>query len=290
MQQTDTCRDIGIKAKANRRGQTLKERRQRHRVNIVEMQFVALVGQFDQSIADDCVAFGSGVDGLVVRVIERVAQRDMQRPLGRRLGGHRISLPERQAIVASVGIVIRLDAQFRRASLRVPARELREITTTGFLHRGEEILHRRRATIVVSEITIQAGAEGRLAQQRVQHAHHFRTLLVHGDGVEVVDALVAGRSHRMRQRAGILGELPRLQQAHVLDALQSARMQVGAEFLVAKHGQAFLQRQLEPVAQGHPVARPVVEILVADHRLDVEVIGVSGAVGIGEDVAGIEDV
>ena len=67
-------------------------------------------------------------------------------------------------------------------------------------------------------------------------------------------------------------------------------MQVGAEFLVAKHGQAFLQRQLEPVAQGHPVARPVVEILVADHRLDVEVVGIGGAVRIGQDVAGVEDV
>ena len=41
---------------------------------------------------------------------------------------------------------------------------------------------------------------------------------------------------------------------------------VGGVFLVAEHGQAFLQRQLEPVAAGDAVAGPVVEILVGDTR------------------------
>ena len=39
----------------------------------------------------------------------------------------------------------------------------------------------------------------------------------------------------------------------------------GRELLVAEDGQAFLQRQLEPVAAGDAVAGPVVEVLVADH-------------------------
>ena len=41
--------------------------------------------------------------------------------------------------------------------------------------------------------------------------------------------------------------------------------QVLAELLVAEDRQAFLQAQLEPVAAGHAVAGPVVEVLVAHH-------------------------
>ena len=67
-------------------------------------------------------------------------------------------------------------------------------------------------------------------------------------------------------------------------------MQVGNEFLVAKHGQAFLQRELEPVAQGDPITRPVVEILMADHRLDRQIVGVGRGVLVGQDVACVEDI
>ena len=94
----------------------------------------------------------------------------------------------------------------------------------------------------------------------------------------------------MRQRAGILGELRAAQQRNVLDALQRRRVHVGGKALLAEHGQAFLQRQLEPVAAGDAVAAPVVEILVRDHRLDVAVFVVGAAVRIGQQVLRIEDV
>ena len=57
---------------------------------------------------------------------------------------------------------------------------------------------------------------------------------------------------------------------------------VGGELLVAEDGQAFLQRQLEPVAAGDAVAGPVVEILVRDHGLDVLVVDVGGGVRAGQ--------
>src|SRR5690606_17328620 len=95
---------------------------------------------------------------------------------------------------------------------------------------------------------------------------------------------------RVRHRSGVLGELRRTQHAHVLDALDGARTRgavvaraardvpgrvdearfslvrawcvrvgapgredVGRELLVAEDGEAFLQRELEPVAAGDAV-------------------------------------
>jgi hypothetical protein len=43
---------------------------------------------------------------------------------------------------------------------------------------------------------------------------------------------------------------------------------VARELLVAEHREAFLQRQLEPVAAGHAIAGPVVEVLVPDDAFD----------------------
>ena len=77
------------------------------------------------------------------------------------------------------------------------------------------------------------------------------------------------QTYRMRQRAGVLGKLPRLQVADVANALHRSRAHVGAELLVAVDGQAFLEAQLEPVATGYPVAAPVVKVLVGDDQLDV---------------------
>jgi hypothetical protein len=66
--------------------------------------------------------------------------------------------------------------------------------------------------------------------------------------------------------------------------------QVHAEFLVAEDRQAFLERQLEPVTAGDAVAGPVVEVLVADHRLDVGEVGVGGGGAVGQHVLRVEDV
>ena len=47
---------------------------------------------------------------------------------------------------------------------------------------------------------------------------------------------------------------------------------------------------MEPVAERDTVARPIVEVLVADDGLDVGVVLVGGDLRIGERVAGVEDV
>ncbi len=94
----------------------------------------------------------------------------------------------------------------------------------------------------------------------------------------------------MRERPGIFRELRGTQPPYILDPLDRGRALVGGEALVAKDGEALFQRELEPVAAGDAVARPVMEILMRYHRRDrVEVI-VGRGVGIGEDIARIEDV
>ena len=94
----------------------------------------------------------------------------------------------------------------------------------------------------------------------------------------------------MRHWPRVLRELVGAQQAHVADALDGARRHVGGELLVAEHGQAFLEAQLEPVAAGHAVAGPVVEVLVCDDRLDRGEIVVGGRVRAGEHVHRVEDI
>ena len=132
------------------------------------------------------------------------------------------------------------------------------------------------------------------AHQRLHHAHHLCALFVNGDGVEVVDFNVAVRPHRVGHGARVLRELGNAQHAHVLNALDGAGRcagaQVHAEFLVAEHGQAFFQAQLEPVAAGDAVAGPVVEVLMAYDRLDIGKVDIGGRGLVGQHILGVEDV
>ena len=78
-----------------------------------------------------------------------------------------------------------LDPNHRGARLLVPAPELFEVEIGHRLHRGQEVIGRRRFAVVAVEVQIRAAAERLWAQQGVIHADHFCTLLIDGDGVEV---------------------------------------------------------------------------------------------------------
>ena len=60
--------------------------------------------------------------------------------------------------------------------------------------------------------------------------------------------------------------------------------------LVAEDGEPFLQRELEPVAAGDAVARPVVEVLVGDDGLDALIVAVGRRLRPSQDEFGVEDV
>ena len=120
------------------------------------------------------------------------------------------------------------------------------------------------------------------ADQRADHPHQLRTLAIHRGRVKIVDRDVALRPHGMGQRPAILAELQRPQHVDLLDAAQRGAADILAVQLVAEHGEPLLERQLEPVAAGHPVAGPVMEILVRDHPLDRRVIVVGRGLRAGQ--------
>ena len=191
--------------------------------------------------------------------------------------------------------------QPRRARRAIPAHELAQVASVGIGHGAHEGFAGHGLSVMPLEIQVHAAPEAVHAQQRLQHPDHLRAFFVHGGGVEIVDGLIAVRADRVAHWAGILGKLHLSQQPHVVHALQGTHAAgglrihagghlIGREFLVAEYRQPFLQRQLEPVAAGDAVARPVVEILVTDDRFDPLEIGIGGHERIGKHVLGVEDV
>ena len=189
--------------------------------------------------------------------------------------------------------------QMRRARLAVPELELgQQVSQAGLRvgvgHALGKVIAGHGLAVKALKVQLHAFGKAIAAHQGLHHAHDLGTFFVNGDGVEVVDFDVAVGSYRVRHGAGVLGELGGAQHTHVLDALDRAgrcvATQVLAEFLVAEHGQAFLQAQLEPVAAGDAVAGPVVEVFVTHHALDVGVVHIGRSGLVGQHVLGVEDV
>ena len=140
------------------------------------------------------------------------------------------------------------------------------------------------------EIEVEAFAESVAAEQGLEHAAKLGALLVDRRRVEIVDLDIGGWPHRMGERACILGELMRLQHAHIEDAFHRARPKVCGEFLVAEHGQPLFEAELEPVAAGDAVAGPVVKIFVGNDAFDAVVVGVARGIGARQHELVVEDV
>ncbi len=281
--------------------ESAQQRGQGFGVDVDESQALAGFGQHQGAAADCGAAFVRQLQRQFAPVgIEQTqSQRDHERFFRRRAGCGRAALRKRERVAARGGVVFAAGVQARRAGLAVPAHELRQqalqiAVRVGVGHRLGKVVAGDGAAVVALEIPFHAGGKAGTPDQGLHHAHHFGALFVHRDGVEVVDFCVAVGPHRVRHRAGIFRKLGGAQHAHVLDALDRARRRIGAqvhaEFLVAKDRQTFFQAELEPVAAGHAVTAPVVEVLVADHRLDVGEVGVGGGGAIGQHVLGVEDV
>ena len=177
-----------------------------------------------------------------------------------------------------------------------------EVAAVRVGHRRDEIFARHRTSVVAGEVGVEPAAEPLFAQQRVEHPHHFRPFFIDGRGVEVVDRAVAARPHRVAHRPVIFRELHRLQRRDILNTLhrpccarfngvtRHRREAIGGELLIAKDRQPLFEGQLEPVAAGDAVPGPVVEIFVADDRLDVGVVGVTGCFRGDQHIFGVEEV
>src|SRR5471032_2355154 len=216
--------------------------------------------------------------------------RDHKRLLLLFVRGDRAVLAEGQAVGFRSGVVGIADRQTRRTGLAIPSLELGEVDTVGVFHGLDEVIAGHGLAVVALEIQVAALAKALGAQQGVDHAHNFRTLFVHGQGVEVGNLDEAVRAHGVGHGACVFGELVGTQVSHILDALDRRRVHVRRETAITVHREAFFQRQLEPVAAGHAVARPVVEVLVGDDGFDALVSGIGRGFSTGQHGAGVEDI
>ena len=170
-------------------------------------------------------------------------------------GGAALAQGEGVALVRRVVHTAGMD--LGRARLRVPVFESAQVlgqcrTRVGVCNGLCEVV--TGDGLAIMALKIQGHATGKtsatqfvlgLREQGLHHAHHLGPFFVHGDGVEVVDFLVAVGAYRVGHGAGVFGKLHIAQQAHVFNALDRASRwrarQVLAELLVAKHGQALFE-------------------------------------------------
>ena len=217
-------------------------------------------------------------------------KRDVHRLLLRLARRRPQALPHREREALARRVVTAFDLEVRRAGLRVPQAELREVDARRIFHRIRKVVAGDGLAVMALEVEIDALAVTLRSQQRVHHPHHLGALLVDGRGVEIVDLDVGVRPHGMGHRPGVLRELAGAQSADIVDARIGGRAHVGRELLVAKDRQPFLERELEPVAAGDPVAGPVMEVFVGDDGLDRMIVEIRRRLRIGQDELRVEDV
>ena len=260
-------------AQPHRGGEAAQQRGHRRRRHVVEDE--ALLGAFEQQRA------GAGLRGVLavqprrqrraVRAEQPHGDRDRHRLLVRLPGRRRGLLLQRQRdSAASPGRSCR-----SMVSSGVPAWSYQRVE--GGQVDARRVLHRARRNPRSSPPGCRGGrcrgpcraGRRRAPMQRVHHAapprrpsgrrsrcRNCRSRYSCPAAPDAPSARhprgTAPRAGRARRRCRFTARLP----------------MVGREFLVAEDGQAFLQRQLEPVAAGDAVAGPVVEILVRDDGLD----------------------
>src|SRR6185436_9601615 len=94
-------------------------------------------------------------------------------------------LLNRKRVTSGGRIVSPAHIQHRRTGLVIPALELSEVESGGILHGLDEFFGAYRLAIVALEVQIHAFAKFNGSDQRMDHPHQLRALLVHGGGVEV---------------------------------------------------------------------------------------------------------
>ena len=151
--------------------------------------------------------------------------------------GGRCVLFERQC-VSAVGIVF-ADREARCAGLRIPQLELAKIAPGRILKNLQPILNRAGLPVVTVEIEVERFRIGLIPYQRFQHPDNLSAFFIDGRGVEVVDFLKAFGSHRVAERALILGELPRAQINHIVNAFDRRSTHIAGELRIAENRQPF---------------------------------------------------
>ena len=244
----------------------------------------------DDAIVDGCTVHGRRLHVLAVFTNQAEGERNVHQALAafRRRRRHRLLYLDAELLI--FGVMRRVDRKMRRASLMVPECELRQVTARGILEGLEEVLDRCGIAIVPLDVQLHALSKVVGAENGADHSDDLRAFFIDRSRVEVVDLAVAARAHRVGEGTLVLRELMGAQRPYFCDSLDCPRTLVRGKFMVAEDRQTFLQAQLEPVAAGDAVARPVVEVFMCDDRLDIGEVGIRGGLFVGKHVLVVEDV
>ena len=94
----------------------------------------------------------------------------------------------------------------------------------------------------------------------------------------------------MCHRTGILRKLVRTQQPYIFNALYSTGMGISSKLLIPKYRQSLFKAKLEPVPARHPVTCPVMEIFMANHRFNSDIIVIGSRFRAGKNQSGIKNI
>ena len=128
------------------------------------------------------------------------------------------------------------------------------------------------------------------ADQQAEHTDHLGAFDVDGQGIEVVDLNKRFGPDRMGHRPHVFTELLCAHEIGILNPFDAGRVMVGAELLFTEYRETFLEAELEPVAQGHAVAGPVMQVLMTDDIPNRAIVMVSRGRRLCKNIAGIEDI
>ena len=172
----------------------------------------------------------------------------------------------------------------------IPAAKLGEVYVTGCLDCPDEVVGGDCLAVVLRKVVPTAFEKTLRSHQQAQHPDDLSPLDVNRQGVKVIDLNKRVRADGMSHWPCVFAELLGANQIGILDPLDAGRVMISAELLLTKDGKTFLEAELKPVAQGYPVARPVVQVLMTDNIANGAVVLVGCRGRLREYVAGIEDI
>ena len=143
---------------------------------------------------------------------------------------------------------------------------------------------------MAGKIEVHAFTEPLRPEQGMDHADHFGALVVHGQGVEIIDLDKGIRPDRMGHGPAILTKLERTDHIDVMDTFDRPGGHISGKLLVSENRQPFLETELKPIAAGNAVPGPVMEIFMGNDALYPLVIHISGRFGAGQHILGVKDI
>ena len=112
--------------------------------------------------------------------------------------------------------------ELRCSRLAVPVSKLSEFQPVGIFHRFEPVVGGDCLPIVSLKIKLHTFLEALFTENGVKHSNYFRTFLVNGDSVKIVNLDIGRRTNRMTHWTCIFRKLKGPELINIINTLDSA--------------------------------------------------------------------